>query len=196
MTDTEKMPPVDLTPEQNENRGDRPYWQDLNPDFLAGENHGIQGPHPARTEAHPHSAYDVKGAHDRFYDWNDADLRQVPILPTGSRLEQGATYIDLHASAIHEFSARGDETAGLDNWYAPKDLVPYPLWNRLIGVNHQEDRAKGSDIGIGDGDVAGTNISDRSQQQKQTVEEEKLRAGITGGYGTGGAVGQGEDDGR
>jgi len=134
MADNEQMPPVNMTPEQNERQGNNyPYWQDLNPDFLAGENYGLQGPHPAQNAA---AAYDIKGAHDRFQNWNDADLRQIPIMPPGSRLEQGATYVDLHAPELREFTAIGNETAGQDNWYAPKDLVPYPIWNRLLGVDN------------------------------------------------------------
>ena len=55
-----------------------------------------------------------------------------------SRLEQGATFIDLKLFEPREFSARGDMLAGDDNWYVLKSSVPYPLWNRLIGVENSE----------------------------------------------------------
>lgn len=133
MPDTE-MPNVDMTDEQPRS-GEHPYWQDLNPDFLAGENYGDQGPHPEKTAA---TAYDVKGAHRQLQELADDELKQIPILPTGSRLEQGATYIDLRAPSPREFAATGNMEAGPDNWYVPKTEVPYPLWNRLIGVRNPE----------------------------------------------------------
>jgi hypothetical protein len=121
-------------------QGQHPYWQDLNPDFLKGENYGNQGPHPEKSAA---TAYDVKEIHNRLNAINDEDLKRVPIMPPGSRLEQGATYIDLREQQPREFTATGDMTAAENNWYAPKASVPYWIWNILTGVENQErlDRA-------------------------------------------------------
>ncbi|HZU11249.1 MAG TPA: hypothetical protein VFB58_00270 [Chloroflexota bacterium] len=133
MSDTD-MPNVDMTDEPVQpSTGDHPFWQDLNPDFLAGENYGLQGPHP---EKGPRNAYDVKGAHDKLQGMEDDDLKKIPIMPVGSRLEQGATYLDLHQAHPVEFTAMGNMTAGSDNWYVPKSATPYWLWNRLIGVEN------------------------------------------------------------
>jgi hypothetical protein len=115
--------------------GDYPSSQDLNPSFLAGENHGARDPQPDFAGS---TAHDLKGAHNALEGWQDDDLKQVPILPTGTRLKQGATYIDLRLRGSGEFRARGDQEAGPDNWYVPKDLVPYPLWNKLTGVTNPE----------------------------------------------------------
>lgn len=60
------------------------------------------------------------------------------MLPRGSRLEQGATYIDLAKDAPEEFTATGDMEATTDNYSVPKSAVDYTLWNRLIGVDHPE----------------------------------------------------------
>jgi hypothetical protein len=130
----DEMPPTDMTPAV-QNDPNHPYWQDLNPDFLAGENHGELGPHPERTAR---TAYDVKGAHRRLQSMNDEDLKQIPILPPGSRLEQGGTYIDLRAPEPVEFTATGNLEASQANWYVPKSDVPYWIWNRLIGVESPE----------------------------------------------------------
>jgi hypothetical protein len=65
-------------------------------------------------------------------------LKQLPVLPPGSRLQQGATYIDLRAPKPTEFTARGDEEANPDHWYVPKSAVDYQLRNRLIGVRNPE----------------------------------------------------------
>jgi hypothetical protein len=46
MTD---RPSVDNTQDPLQKpEGEHPFWQDLNPDFLKGENYGDQGPHPER----------------------------------------------------------------------------------------------------------------------------------------------------
>jgi hypothetical protein len=113
------------------------YRYDLNPDFMAGQNVGLQGQHPEKAEG-IRTAYDVKGAHRRLQELEDDELKQIPVLPRGSRLEQGATYIDLRAHDPHEFTARGDMEAAPDNWYVPKSEVDYQLWNRLTGVDNPE----------------------------------------------------------
>lgn len=133
MTDSD-MPNVDLTQEK-QGTGEHPFWQDLNPEFLEGENYGLQGPHPEKTAQ---TAYDVKGVHDQLDSIDDDDLKQVPIMPTGSRLEQGATYIDLRRPTPEEFTATGNMSAEAGHWYVPKSAVPYWIWNRLIGVTNRE----------------------------------------------------------
>jgi hypothetical protein len=115
--------------------GEHPFSQDLNPNYLAGDNYGVRDPEPDFSGS---TAHDLKGAHSALDDWQDDDLKQVPILPAGTRLQQGATYIDLRMRGSKEFTARGDQDAGPDNWYVPKDLVPYPLWNKLTGVTNPE----------------------------------------------------------
>jgi hypothetical protein len=109
------------------------YHHDLHPHTMAGQNIGAAGAHP---EKRARTAYDVKDVHARFRDWSDSDLRQIPIVPDGARLEQGATYLDLAASHPREFTATGGMTAGPNQYLVPKSDVPYPLWNRLLGVRN------------------------------------------------------------
>jgi hypothetical protein len=52
-------------------------------------------------------------------------LKQVPVVPEGARLQQGATYIDLNEQPPQELTARGDIAAEPGNAYVPKDRVPY-----------------------------------------------------------------------
>src|SRR5947209_4869160 len=101
------------------------YREDLNPEYEAGENHG-----PPRYEVR--TAYDMKEVHDQLRDFRDDQLKQIPILMEGSRLEQGATYFDLMHPERGEFTAMGDMVAGADNRYVPKSEVAHPLWNVLI----------------------------------------------------------------
>jgi len=118
------------------------WRQDLNLNAMAGQNVGLAGPHP---ETNATTAFDLKAAHRRLDGFSAADLKQIPILPAGSRLEQGGTYLDLLDSDRHEFKARGDMEAGPGNWYVPKDQVDYQLWNRLIGVTDPARLGEGDD---------------------------------------------------
>jgi len=65
------------------------YQQDMNPDAAAGINYGGVGPHPEKDN--PRMAYDVKEAHRLLHDITDDQLKRIPIMPAGSRLEQDAT---------------------------------------------------------------------------------------------------------
>ena len=65
-------------------------------------------------------------------------LKSITVLWPGTRLEQGATYIDLHDPQRREFTATADMEAGRDNWYVAKHDVDYELWNRLIGIKNPE----------------------------------------------------------
>ena len=111
-------------------------WRDdLNPDALAGQN---VGPASSQQEKAARTAHDIKDLHRRYSGLADDDLRQIPVLPEGTRLQQGATYFDLNDVDRGEFTATGDMTAGPENYYVPKDEVDYQLWNRLIGVRNPE----------------------------------------------------------
>ena len=111
-------------------------WRDeLNPDRMAGQNMGLENPHPEQTAR---TAYDLKDAHRLLEGITDDGLKQIPVLTEGTRLEQGGTYIDLRDPHRREFTATGDMVAGRDNWYVPKDSVDYQLWNRLIGIHNAE----------------------------------------------------------
>ena len=111
------------------------WREELNPNRMAGQNLGMENPHP---EQDSRTAYDLKDAHRMLEGITDIGLKQIPVLPEGARLEQGATYIDLRDPERREFKATGDMAAGRDNWYVPKDAVDYELWNRLIGINNPQ----------------------------------------------------------
>ena len=105
-------------------------WQhDLNPDHLAGQNIGPES--DERTEPEQ-TAFHLRKS-GLPLEGDDEELKQVPVLSEGTRLQQGATYVDLREQRPHEFTARGDMSAGRDNAYVPKDRVSYEVWNRLIG---------------------------------------------------------------
>ncbi len=105
---------------------------DPSPRALAGQNAVSAGP---RTEQRAASAYEVKDLHRRLRDaFSDEELKRIPVLPNGARLEQGATYIDLRQADARQFTARTDQMAGPGNWYVLKRSVGYDIWNRLLDV--------------------------------------------------------------
>ena len=108
-----------------------PWRTDLNPERMAGQNLGMASPHPEQTAR---TAYDLKDAHRLLEGITDDGLQQIPVLSPGTRLEQGATYIDLRDPQRREFKATGDMVADDEHWYVPKHGVDYELWNRLTGV--------------------------------------------------------------
>jgi hypothetical protein len=115
-------------------------WQrDLNPNHLAGQN--IGGASERASQAH-RTAFNLRKQGWDLGQLDDNELKQVPVLDAGTRLQQGATYVDLAADPPHEFTATGDITATDTNAYAPKDRVPYEIWNRLIGEEKPGQRGR------------------------------------------------------
>jgi hypothetical protein len=111
------------------------WRQDLNPDASAGINAADVGADPEKAAP---KAYDVKETHDLLQDFTDGELKRILIMPPGSRLKQGATYINLKDPARREFTATADMEVEPDNWYVSKSELDYQLWNRLIGVENPE----------------------------------------------------------
>lgn len=60
------------------------------------------------------------------------------MLPEGTPLQQGATYINLREPERGEITAMGGMHAAAGDAYVPKDGVPYPTWNRLRGIDDPE----------------------------------------------------------
>lgn len=109
---------------------------DLNPDHMAGQN---ISPITDRQVSLP-TAYDRKDVQRVLREFNDEDLKHIPILPAGTRLEQGATYVDLLDDRREEFKTIAAASAGENQMLVPKDRVPYWIWNRLI---HEEKPGQG-----------------------------------------------------
>lgn len=111
-------------------------WRaDLNPDPRAGQNVS----HPSELVGQrARNAYELVAMHRQIRGFTDDELRRIPVVPAGERLQQGATYVDFQDPALREFTARGDMVAGEENLYIPKSEVDYQLWNRLIGIDNPE----------------------------------------------------------
>jgi len=125
-----------------------PEWdQDLHPDGSPGEYQGARELEPGKAGL---TAEAIKALQQGpLRELTNEQLREIPILPVGSRLRQGATYLDLNDPQRHLFTAMGDMVAGVNNYYVPKDNIDYTLWNRLVGVTNPErlDIADGQEQG-------------------------------------------------
>ena len=119
---------------QQDAKHPRDAERDLNPNRMAGQNVGTQG---GDREVPVATAFDVKDVHRTLDGFTDDDLKQIPILAEGTRLEQGAVYIDV-ARGGDEIKATGGMVAERGQCLVPKDRTPYELWNRLRGVERPE----------------------------------------------------------
>jgi hypothetical protein len=111
------------------------FNRDLNPNSAAGQNSGLESQQASKDAP---SAFDMKELHERLTGFTSEEMRRIQVLPPGTRLEQGATYVDLNKLYEGEFKARGDMEAGPNTLYVPKSEVDYQLWNKLIGVENPE----------------------------------------------------------
>lgn len=115
------------------------YQEDLNPNRMAGQN---VGPDLYERERPIPTAYDAKQLHRVLAGLADDELKQIPILPVGTRLQQGATYLDLAENRPREFKSTAGAEVRAGHFYVPKDRVPYQIWNRLIGEEQREEKGR------------------------------------------------------
>lgn len=110
------------------------------PDEHEADLHGTDraGQHAGASEPQTISADGIKEIYDLLPDFPKDTLRQIQVVATGERLEQGAVYCDLRDPERREFRAMGGTTAEPNNLYVSKSGTDYPLWNRLIGVDNPD----------------------------------------------------------
>jgi hypothetical protein len=109
-----------------------PSQNELNANTAAGLGHGLAG-QASFEKKKLRTMHDVQDLHRKFHDWSDADLKQVPILPQGARLQAEGRYLNLRDRNPTERSASGEEMAGPQDFWVSKSDTPGPLWNRLLG---------------------------------------------------------------
>jgi len=114
------------------------FDDDLHEDNHAGQ-HG--GNHVTRT----YSAYDIKELHEKLSEFDNGELKRIPILAHGERLKQGATYLDLNDSKHEPFTAQGSTESQDPHRYVPKSETDYELWNRMIGRDVVAERTPADD---------------------------------------------------
>jgi hypothetical protein len=107
------------------------YERDLNPEWMAGQNFRERA---EDVEPRVRYASEVKEITRFLQDFTFDELREIPVLAAGMRLEQGATYVNLRDPERTPFTATAEMRAGAEEWLVPKKEVPYPYWNRLIAA--------------------------------------------------------------
>ncbi|MGF1459752.1 MAG: hypothetical protein ACFBSG_12080 [Leptolyngbyaceae cyanobacterium] len=108
------------------------YDQDLNPNPTAGFNVGQEGEKPGRFER---TAADIEQLRSQLTGWSEADLQRIPVLKSGARLEQGATYVNLQDATRQAYTGMANDSVAADDYIVPKAEVAYDLWNRLVDTS-------------------------------------------------------------
>lgn len=101
-------------------------------------------PTEAPTGAGGHADESVNASDDkelvRQLSMLDAsDMAQLSVLTVGTRLDQGAVYVDLNALDDGPFKAIGGQEAVADTSYVAKRDTDFELWNRLVGQGREPD---------------------------------------------------------
>lgn len=105
------------------------FDRDLHEDDRAGQHGGAL---PRRE----YTAFDVKALHETMPDFTNDELKRIPILAHGERLEQGGIYLDLSDRAQGVFVAQGSLEAQDPHLYVPKADCDFAIWDKLTGVHH------------------------------------------------------------
>lgn len=79
---------------------------------------------PASTD------HELKGD---FADLTGDELGRLSVIQAGTRLEQGATYIDLNDLVGGPFTALGGHEVGPDDRLVAKRQTDYELWDKVVG---------------------------------------------------------------
>ena len=104
---------------------------DLNPERMEGQNIGASSKH---NESLARTAADIDVLASRLTELARDELSQIPIVPAGTKLKQGAVYLDMRIPSPVPFTATANITATEMNYYAPKAEIPYEMWNRLVAT--------------------------------------------------------------
>ena len=118
------------------------WRKDLNPEANKGRNWDEAGNDP---EQNAPTAADFKFLRQQLQDFSEQELREINVLTEGTRLKQGATYIDLYDPQRAEFTADATMEVRPGHLVIPKSSTPYWLWNRLIGVQNPERLNRGDE---------------------------------------------------
>lgn len=88
---------------------------------------------PIDRVAHERTAADVKGLHTRLGQLTRDELRRIPLLNAGTRLQEGETYLDLTQLDTGEFIAGEGRVVQPGDEIVAKHELDYQLWDYLSG---------------------------------------------------------------
>ncbi len=118
-----------LTNPTGPDRSDEEFADDLVPATPANELHShVDESSPASED---------KALHGQLPELTNDLLARLSIVNTGTRLEQGGTYLDLNDRVRGPFKALGSQEAESGNRYVAKKDTDYELWNELVGEDRE-----------------------------------------------------------
>ncbi len=85
------------------------------------------------------SAAADKVLHKQLRALDNDELARLAVLEPGTRLDQGATYLDLNRLQDGPFKALGGHEAAATDRYIAKRDTEYELWNRLVGDDREPE---------------------------------------------------------
>jgi hypothetical protein len=120
-----------VRPNAPEDRTLGPADDDASPEEL-GRQAMIEAQALTRRADETVPAVEDKTLHARLPQLTDDELARLPILKSGTQLEQGGVYFDLNHPERGPFKALGGQVAGSGDRYVAKRDLDYELWNRLV----------------------------------------------------------------
>jgi hypothetical protein len=120
--------PLPKRPQEEPKHPDR-RQRDLNPDRTEEQNIGRSS---TGSDPRARTAAEIKTLVEKLSGFNQDELEQIPIVRDGSRLKQGAVYLDLRDPTPVPITATARIVAEPGHYYAPKAEVPHEIWNRLV----------------------------------------------------------------
>jgi hypothetical protein len=82
--------------------------------------------------------HDLKQLHKGLSNLPEEELDQIRVLPEGTKLETGVSYIDLKDIDKGEFVATDEMRAEPNNWYVAQKDIPLNLWYVLLDLKEKE----------------------------------------------------------
>lgn len=116
-----------------ESEREREFAHDLKVSQRPADDLGLGDPTPPGIT---YPAASIKEMHNKLADLTNDELKNIGIIPTGTRLEEGAEYIDLNHLERGAFTADASMIARPENYYVSKKETDYVLWNRLNQVEN------------------------------------------------------------
>jgi hypothetical protein len=82
---------------------------------------------------------DDKRLYNRLNELTSDQLARLAIVQTGTRLEQGGTYLDLNNRGKGPFRALGSHEVSAGERIVAKRDTDFELWNELVGDQHEAE---------------------------------------------------------
>jgi hypothetical protein len=103
---------------------------DLRPPGDADQHYGEI---PIDRVAHERTAADVNNLYPRLSQLTRDQLRSIPLLDAGTRLQEGKTYLDVRQLDKGEFFAGVGQVVRPGDEIVAKHQVDYQMWDSLSG---------------------------------------------------------------